>query len=91
MLREKVLAMQCWVDSLEKELSAREPARPLPSHHTADDLLGLGMSGSAEILDTFTGRIDSHDHHRTGLGHRSHSTLLPYFNGEDAVDKGAFN
>ena len=89
MLRKKVSAMQSWLDSLEKELSARESARP--SHHTTNDLLGLGMSGSTDILDTSTEKMESHDHHRPGLGHRSHSTLLPYFNGENATDNRAFD
>ena len=77
------------MDSLKKELSARESARP--SHHTTDDLLGLDMSGSTNMLDYSTARIKNHDCYRPSHGHRYHSTLLSYFNGEDAIDNGAFN
>ena len=96
MLREKVNAVQGWVDSLEKELLAKdsriaelERSHTSPSRLPTDDLLGLGLEDGTDPSDATTERIESH---RTGLRHRLHSTLLPYYNGDDAAaDDGAFD
>ena len=96
MLREKVNAVQGRMDSLEKELLAKdsriaelERSHTPPSRLPTDDLLGLGLEDGTDPSDATAERIESH---RTGLRHRLHSTLLPYYNGEDAAaDDGAFD
>ena len=95
MLREKVNAVQGRVDSLKKELLAKdsqiaelESSHPPPSELPTDDLLGLGLEDGTGPSDAITARIESQ---RTGLRHGLHSTLLPYYNGEDATDDGAFD
>lgn len=65
-----------------------ESSHPPPSGLPTDDLLGLGLGDPS---DTTTGRLESHKHHRTGLRYRLRSTLLPYYNGEDATDNGVFD
>ena len=95
MLREKVNAVQGRVDSLEKELLAKdskiavlERSHTPPSRLPTDNFLGLELKDGTDPSDATTERIESH---RTGFGHRLHSTLLPYYNGEDAADDGAFD
>ena len=79
MLREKVNVVQGWVDSLEKELLAKDlqiavlERSHTPSRLPTDNFLGLGLKDGTDPSDATAERIESH---RTGLRHRLHSTEL---------------
>ena len=97
MLREKVMPCKAgWTASKRSyQLTTQELLnwRAL-AHHQVGFLLMTSLDWNWEIvliLPTLSLGGQSHEHHRTGIRHRLHSTLLPYFNGEDTADEGAFD